>query len=197
MSNYYFWAYRHEAWMMLMQTYSNEKLLLCKINNEGINLYSAHGLLKNNIPLQAIKECTIFHGRRSLIAEVCFSIDNQKAITLIPINPFDPALFFHRNDAEAQTMKDAIIGVKNGMEPAINSNPYSRQLKTKDAPNYAFNLQHNWNEETSPWVYYKTNMSKVDWKRRFNATIARIFIVASILATTLAIVCIFLNLSAV
>jgi hypothetical protein len=197
MTEYFFWAYRHEVWTMLTQTYSNKKLLFCVISNEGIKLYSSSGLTEVSIPLPAIKECAVFHGARSLIAEISISINSQKPVTLIPINPFDPAVFFHRNDAETQTMKEVLATLKNGAQPSIDPNPYNRQLITKDVPKYALDLQNDWNAKTSPWIYYNLNVSKVDWKRKLNAIIARIFIIAGILATILAIIYILLNLSAV
>lgn len=188
MLKYHFWAYRHDVWTMLMQSYSNDILLFCTINNEGLRLQSPSQDAAIHYPLQTIKECDVFYGRRSLIAEVSISIEDQKAINLIPINPFDPPLFFHRNDSEAQLMHDVILDLKNGKLPACDPNPYIRQLESKDVPSYALNQQGNWDANISPWVYYNSNMQKIDWKRGLNKTIARIFIVTGVTATILAII---------
>ena len=74
MLKYHFWAYRHDVWTMLMQSYSNDILLFCTINNEGVSLQSPSEDAAINYPLQTIKECVVFYGRRSLIAEVSISI---------------------------------------------------------------------------------------------------------------------------
>ena len=91
-------------------------------------------------------------------------------------------------------MHDVILDLKNGKQPACDPNPYIRQLESKDVPSYALNQQGNWDANTSPWVYYNSNMQNIDWKRKLYKTIARIFVIAGIIATILAIIYIMLYL---
>ena len=186
-----FWVYRHDTWMLLTQSFSNDRLLLFTINSSTCSLKPLSGLPITNFPLHSVKDSFLFHGRRSLIAEVTILIEDQDPITLIAINPFDPPVFFHRNDAEAQAIVRIVSQLKKGETPDDNSNPYLRQLHKKDVPNYVTAKGMNWNENISPWEYYYSNMKSVDWKRKLNAAIARIILLIGFLATTLMIIYIF------
>ena len=65
-----------------------------------------------------------------------------------------------------KAMVAIINSLKINQSPDYDSNPYLRQLKQRNIPKIVQGLQERWNEDVSPWDYYRKYQFRADKKRR-------------------------------
>ncbi len=163
-----FWIYYIERTGIFGYKISLKKVVKCLIDNNSIRTDEPFkkGLSPLNIPLGTVMEChTMLLHDTSPYLGVNIKTNNNVSTVIIPVNPFDPSSFFHHNDEEATAMVAIIKSLKTDQSPDYDSNPYLRQLKQRDIPKIVQGFQAIWDEDVSPWDYYRKYQSRADKKR--------------------------------
>ena len=135
-------------------TYSSiDKLVKCVINRESITTEGAFQVSK--APLN-IRIDNIFHvdfsAADELFSNVVIMTRDGDKYRLSPANPFIPGSY---NGREARALFQIIEAFSSGSPtPALDSNPYQRQLCDDDVPLYVKSVSPEaWDQNISPIAY--------------------------------------------
>lgn len=131
------------------------------------------------IKVEQIRKCKIGYVQNRL-RNIYLTLDDRKLI-LAPVNPFDHRHILNVNRNEVLAMADVIEAFRSGATPKINTNPYLRQLATKDVLKRFRNLEVNWNMHISPWEYYETYGDKFLWLKVIAFILALMIVIVPLL----------------
>lgn len=127
------------------------------VNQHGIKSDNPMHVKSNdvlNILLSDITEIKT-HSSRGGPIWIDINTIHSKHHGLLPVNPFDPRLLSHRNYDEAASFISIVKALTANITPELDDNPYIRQSKQKDKPDYVnMKLDFPWDKNVSPWIYY-------------------------------------------
>ncbi len=133
-----------------------------------------------NIEISSIQKCKIGYEVKEPNRYVDLFLSDRK-IVLCPINPFEPKPILLVNHNEASAMINLINAFRSNVEPEIDTNPYLRQLATKDNLKRFKSLNIEWDKHTSPWNYYDLYGNKFLWPKVISLIIVLAIVVTPII----------------
>lgn len=149
----------------------------CIITREKIKVLPVDGDPDNELEVRIsqIRKYKIGYVQNRL-RNIYLILEDRKII-LAPVNPFDHRHILNVNRDEVSAMSDVINAFCSGATPKVNTNPYLRQLATKDVLKRFRNLEVNWNMQISPWEYYETYGDKFLWLKVIAFILALIIVI--------------------
>lgn len=127
------------------------------VNQHGIKSDSPMHVNGNDVLDISLSDITEIKTHSSKGGPFWIDIDtNQsKYHGLLTTNPFDPRLLSHRNYDEAASFLGIVKALTANTTPEFDDNPYIRQSKRKDKPDYVnMKLDFPWDKSVTPWKYY-------------------------------------------
>jgi len=173
---YTFWLHDYSSASLLFPLRS--QLIKCEVDENGIALEGRDGY----IPLAETTACrTILTGgsspMRSLV-EIQYGAKREHRL-LMPANPLMPQDVFNMS-AEAEALAEVINRLRNHDMPAVEPNPYYRQLMREGK--HGEITRRFWDPNVSPRLYYREDHPRPSVLRLIGLVLLTIVVLIMLLA---------------
>lgn len=188
-SQYIFWLNPWKNFPLPIKIIDRDRVVRCIINNQEIIIEDgiAAGKQPIYISLQAIREIGIeaLNDVTFLISIVRIITKENKSVTLVPTNPFEPNLSFQSNGSEVRAMINVIQALKDGRIPDYDTNPYTREYANRNKDKSLIYSEVDWNENVSPQIYFHQYQAGLDRKRKITELVFKIFTLLFVMICTI------------